>query len=346
MSARKGKGMITAPVIHTSGAAFVNQAGQQVILRGLNLAASAKLPSALDKLGPFNLVRLRISWPRLEPSAGGFDSAYVAMVDGEIRQLAARHVSVIIDWHYTGRGVQPPAWAGFSNSTWWTSQAKQDLYAAMLRQMVAHWSAYPNVIGYEPWNEPHPDTAAYATLHAATQAELRWMARMATAIRSVDPQRAIIVMARGGWDYGLRHADLGVFGKARHLVLSFHDPYCGCAPLDGFSRSGEDASRRGATNDHIWPYAGTYASQKAHLAFVLRWRTVLNRPIIVSEWEARADDPNATTYGTQLLLLMRRLGLSWAHWYGAGKWSLDGAGAHRLSPQGEQLRTAFVRGAR
>ena len=81
---------------------------------------------------------------------------------------------------------------------------------------------------------------------AGTDQVIRWQAQLIKRIRTIDKQRAIVVMLRGGWDQGLRHAQLQHFGDTHHLVLDFHDQFCGCLAknADGYSPDGEARSNR------------------------------------------------------------------------------------------------------
>ena len=86
--------------------------------------------------------------------------------------------------------------------------------------MVARYSQYPSVIGYELFNEPQ--AGALGDTAVATQDVLAWQAQVRAAAVVVDPSRAMFVMARAGGLLGLRDADFSVFGDLSGLALDIH----------------------------------------------------------------------------------------------------------------------------
>ena len=106
---------------HGQKAAIRDQHGAQVLLRGVNVnqlgeyfQADPALPSTLPmteddfhdiaKLG-FNSVRLIVSWSRLEPTPGAYDTAYVARVRQAVRWAAKYDLYVVLDMHQDAYGV-------------------------------------------------------------------------------------------------------------------------------------------------------------------------------------------------------------------------------------------------
>lgn len=64
----------------------------------------------------FNVVRLGVMWPGVEPERGSYDRTYLATMRGVVDRLAARGIYTIVDFHqdafsqaYCGEGF--PAWA-------------------------------------------------------------------------------------------------------------------------------------------------------------------------------------------------------------------------------------------
>jgi endoglycosylceramidase len=101
--------------------------GRQVVLRGVNvngLAAYARNNPALDPTIPithgtwdriaaegFNVVRLQVSWSRVEPERGEYDEDYVMAVRAAVRAAARRGLYTVIDMHQDAWGpfVATPA---------------------------------------------------------------------------------------------------------------------------------------------------------------------------------------------------------------------------------------------
>ena len=80
------------------------------------------------------------------------------------------------------------------------------------------------------------------------------------------------------------------------------------------------------TNNEIKPYTGHRPIQALHLAYVDRWVKVLNRPVLVGEFEVQQDDPNGATFQDQLTGLMAPRATAGP----AGRARASGACARRL----------------
>ncbi len=105
--------------------------GRQVILRGVNVnqlidyylrdpAVPADQPltdadfTQMAQLG-FNVVRLGMSWSRLEPSRGQFDSAYLQQIRTAVAEAKAHGIYTVLDMHEDAWGnalAQPSAQCG------------------------------------------------------------------------------------------------------------------------------------------------------------------------------------------------------------------------------------------
>lgn len=106
---------------HGPRAVVANDRGAQVLLRGVNvnqLAEYFRANAALDPTIPltradfrdiaatgFNTVRLLVSWSRLEPTPGAYDTAYVDEVRQAVDWAAAYGLYVVLDMHQDAYGV-------------------------------------------------------------------------------------------------------------------------------------------------------------------------------------------------------------------------------------------------
>jgi endoglycosylceramidase len=131
------------PLHAVRGAApgIVDAAGRQVVLRGVNLntlgdyyQANPNLPTTypyqdtdfaeMASYG-FDVVRLIVSWSRLEPSRGTIDAAYLAQIHHAVDAARAQGIYTVIDLHQDAWGkfiASPPALVcgpGLSPSIGW-----------------------------------------------------------------------------------------------------------------------------------------------------------------------------------------------------------------------------------
>lgn len=96
---------------------IVNQAGQQVILRGFNddsllQIGSRGLPPPLSAADAatmeaqgFDVVRIPISWSLLEPSPGHFSATYLHRIEALVGLCARHHLYTVLDMHTEDFGV-------------------------------------------------------------------------------------------------------------------------------------------------------------------------------------------------------------------------------------------------
>ncbi len=106
---------LAASPLHSDGARIVDAQGRQVLLRGANVNSLGEYWQGLPSVTPtipvtdadweemaahgFSVVRLLITWSRVEPTQGAIDSGYLDLVDDTIRAAAAHGISTVLDMH-------------------------------------------------------------------------------------------------------------------------------------------------------------------------------------------------------------------------------------------------------
>lgn len=127
---------VAAPLLprihHESGFWIVNDMGQVVILRGVNMVSRTKQSPeevgfdthSVDFLKErgFNVVRLGVNWSSVEPKPGEYNTAYLDSIKRTIRLLAKSGIYSLVDFHsglygeaFQGDGA--PAWATVKGGT-------------------------------------------------------------------------------------------------------------------------------------------------------------------------------------------------------------------------------------
>jgi hypothetical protein len=324
--------------VRSAACGFVDERGESVVLRGFNMIAP-NAPAVWAKavsLGA-NFVRIPIAWSEVEPTGpdGGhrWNARLLAALDREMRYFQRRHVVVLLDFHqfrwspyFDAQAEGIPGWfyeqrayrrthAGKQRALadWWTDADGLRAYSAFVAMMVQRYRSFPNLLGYELFNEPA--TGLLGDDHAATQAVLSWEARVREVITALDASRTVFVQTRGGGDLGLEQADFRVFGSLENLAVDLHSYFSG---VDG-TGYGADGERWVPSYErahlHGTPaYAGSERNQEALLGVALAKTRALGIPLLVGEWGARTDDPNADLYQAQMLRIFRRHAVSWARW--------------------------------
>ncbi|MFN8017752.1 MAG: cellulase family glycosylhydrolase [Acidimicrobiales bacterium] len=103
------------PIQTSSDRRFVDSAGRDVLLRGANVNSLGEYWQGVPGLGPTNpvtdedwarmarhgisVVRLIVSWSRIEPTRGTIDGAYLDEVDAAVTAAAAHGIYTVIDMH-------------------------------------------------------------------------------------------------------------------------------------------------------------------------------------------------------------------------------------------------------
>ena len=114
------------PALHAEpdpihGGRIMDAQGREVLLRGVNVnslgeywAYNPAIPTVYpftaddaDRMSAFgwNIVRLVVSWSRIEPQPGAYDTAYLDQVEATVRLLASRGMYTIVDLHQDAWGA-------------------------------------------------------------------------------------------------------------------------------------------------------------------------------------------------------------------------------------------------
>jgi aryl-phospho-beta-D-glucosidase BglC (GH1 family) len=333
---------VVAPWVHASGTGFVDQSGNPVYLRGFNANSSMGYKKAAG-MGA-NFVRIPVYWSDLElaPPVGGvhtWDATQLAALDAEVQTLQSQNVNVLIDFHQTGwspyftsitkdaRGM--PAWLygsgyfpqpvsqlglGLAKKDFATNPAILPYYEAYMQMLINRYSSYPNVVGYELYNEPQP--GKLKSTHDGTQALIAFQAQLLQFVRSLDPQRTVFVSVRQGGNLGFLNADVSAWGSLSNLAIDVHDYFNGLDAPYGYSADTETwyPNHDAVVTDYETSYVGTEANQLRILDQLLAKTNQWGVPLLVGEWGARWDDPGLLEYQRQMLDAFRQRKLSWTRW--------------------------------
>jgi aryl-phospho-beta-D-glucosidase BglC (GH1 family) len=333
---------LVAPWVHAEGTKFRDQSGARVYLRGFNANTSMGYKKAAG-LGA-NFVRLPIYWSDVElnPPVSGvhhWDATELAALDAEVQTLLNDKVNVLLDFHQTGwspfftkitsdaRGM--PAWLygpgyfpqemsqlglGLAKKDFATNPAILPYYEAYMRMIITRYRSYPNVVGYELYNEPQPGKLHQT--HAGTQALISFQAQLLDYVRSLDPLRTVFLSVRQGGNLGFLNADVSPLGSLANVAIDMHDYFNGLDPPYGYSADTETwyPSHDEVVTDHETAYVGTEANQLRILDQLLTKTNQWGVPLLVGEWGARWNDPGLLTYQRQMLDAFRQRKLNWARW--------------------------------
>lgn len=255
--------------------------GRVVILHGINMVAKRPpyQPSAIGfgaddarflARNGFNTVRLGMIYAGVEPQPGSVDEAYVRSSQRTEKQLAARGIFTMLDFHqdlYNERfgGEGWPAWAtlddglaaepliGFPGTyvtspglnrafdNFWANAAGpggvpvQDRYASAWAKVAKAFADRDSVLGYDLLNEPWPGTdfsgcANLSGCPAFDESKLAPMSRRMIAAIRGVDRRHIVFHE----PHVLFNfgADTGLPDLGRNLGFSFH-VYCSTALVPG-----------------------------------------------------------------------------------------------------------------
>ena len=321
------------PWLSVSDRRIVDESGRTVLLRGFNtstLLEPTVLRSPLDETDAtmmerdgFDVVRLAVSWGRLEPQRGHWDTGYLDTIDRTVRLLNSHHLYVVIDMHFLDwssafGGSGAPAWAavpGFPDLHWqplgdwqrhlspavnaatsyfWLSPDWQADFMETWQLLARHFEGDSGIAGYDLYNEPH----AIPLPPIRFERDFMWplYARTIDAIGDVDPNHLFIVEGQLFGDFGTAVVPL----QAPDLVYSPHE-YTGSLVPPTFDGNAQPL------DDHVAQVADEASRVPAAL-----W---------VGEWGMSATQSKSTTWIDDALNAFDSAGAGWAWW----QWREDSA---------------------
>jgi endoglycosylceramidase len=305
---------------------IVDEQGRTVLLHGFNtstLLESTVQRSPLDdedatlmESDGFDVVRLAVSWGRLEPQRGVWDSAYLDAIAAKVQLLNSHHLYVVIDMHFLDwsssfGGSGAPSWAavpGFptlhwealgdwqrhlspavnaANAYFWLSPDWQADYMQAWQLLARHFRGNSGVAGYDLYNEPH----AIPLPPIRFERDFMWplYARTIDAIGAADPNHLFIVEGQLFGDFGTTVVPL----QAPNLVYSPHEYTGSLVPpvFDGDAQPLDD-----------------------HVAKVVDEASRVPAALWVGEWGMSASQSKATTWIDDALSAFDAAGAGWAWW--------------------------------
>jgi endoglycosylceramidase len=338
--------------ISVSGDRLVDESGRTVLLRGFNSEALLQYPdhqsAPLEPLdlemmrrSGFDVVRLPISWSRLEPVRGRLDRSYLDEIAALVDLINSYGLYVVIDMHFSlswsvrfgGPGAPDwahlPAYPDLHASSWWqvgvllnpasvaattyfwTSGDWQGDFERVWQAVASRLRDQSGVVGYDLRNEPHPipiPPRAFDNYNLWP-----FYQRTIEAIAERDPNHVYIVEANSWGTGGTTVREL----RAPNLVYSPHLYYGSFAPP---------------------AFDGRSEGLRSYLAARLDEAKQLGTPAWIGETGFDRAEPEATRFADVSLDAYDDLGLGWAWW----QWRQNGGWGIR-SLSGQSLDLTYLR---
>lgn len=282
-------------------------------------------------------LRLPFTWEAVEPLRGEYDALYLERYRAVISAAGARGLRIIVDFHqdlwarpYCGDGA--PLWtlpepvpalpAAADCKQWFLSyitdpqhvvfpafdrfwaneDGVRDAYLALWRHMAESTADLDAVIGYEPFNEPHPGTHDETTWGAEILTP--FFAEVAGAIRERAPGLPVFFES-SGVDATDQTFTLTVpAGGAMVWAPHYYDPrvFLGLPINENFSARGP-------------------------VGLLARQGSAWSVPVFVGEFGAAADAPGTALYLRKVLDALDAEALNgtvWQYSTAADDWNLEG----------------------
>ncbi|MBS2029261.1 MAG: cellulase family glycosylhydrolase [Deltaproteobacteria bacterium] len=224
--------MKTLPRFTCDGRWIRDELGRVRLFRGANVSGRSKLPpflpfdapAAFDPLARWgwNVVRLLVIWEALEPERGTYDDAYLAKIQALAKAAGERGLHVIIDFHQDlfsralgGDGA--PGWAlptqrpsspgrswffryltrpsvGRAFERFWRdADGLRSSMLACMRRVMRAMTGSSAVLGYDVFNEPMGDLAAFLGGDLERRALPAYYEACVRARDELDPTRLLFI---------------------------------------------------------------------------------------------------------------------------------------------------------
>lgn len=207
---------------------IIDRYNNEIILKGINLSNRHKYPPFLPQISfsdlilirnlTFNTVRFLISWEAIEPEKGRFNYEYLQGLKEWIKRCDSAGLLVILDMHqdmfsrYTcGNGApkfaaiyhlgdedkcKSPWYINYFNkeviasfNNFWEDLTLQEHFFKSWELVVKETLNFPNVIGYDLFNEPYP--ASFSNDLFEREVLTNFYQRLISIIRKHAPDRLI-----------------------------------------------------------------------------------------------------------------------------------------------------------
>jgi endoglycosylceramidase len=336
---------------------FADPSGRSLQLRGFNVDKyDETTESDIRSIAAhgFDLIRLDITWARLEPQPGRYDGAEMARLQQLMGWAARYRLLVLVDFHqdvygpaFGGGQDGVPAWATDDDGLpftpvpddWFAEYFEPSVQAAFthlyddpaLRRAQTDFYAHiaralrgdPALLGYDLFNEPSgpfdgdpTDPAVQVSSVAALETgRLALMyQRLIAAVRSVDTRSWLFV-----------EPTVLVGEGVPTLLPGFRDPRRG-APRIGYAPHFYDTD---VEDGEDWNPSDGFI--QAYTAAITAYPEAHRMPVLVGEWgPPDADTPGNTELVQAQVTAMEGFATGWTMWY----WGEGVGGYTPLDPQG------------
>jgi endoglucanase len=247
------------------------------------------------KAAGFSSVRIPTKWSAhaAKEAPYAIDPAFMARVDHVVKTALAAGLQVVLNVHHYDELDQEPA-------------RHRERYAALWKQVAAHFADFPDALQFELYNEPN-------TNHSAAE----WNLNLAAALKEVrvrNPHRTVQV---GGveWNQVYTLKDLRLPKEDRNLIVHIHY----YAPFHFTHKNAPWIKGSSGWTDHA-SWEGTEAQKAAvrkDFAVARDWAKAEGRPVFLGEFGAARTNPdNASRLRWTRFIrdAAEEHGFTWAYW--------------------------------